>query len=244
MLFTVASRKAKRQLSASFTSDGRHIVSMGEDSTVYIWNYDKQSKLPNKCVKSVRSFEFFFSEGASIAVPWPGMCCTVMNDSDQISTQPRRILEPVTWQRTPDCFSLSSRLFPDSSSRASATWPEEKLTWQIKPQLVPGDSHEHYHFLTRNYCSLTPMEEGTWGSVIVTAGIDGAIKSFHNYGLPIRLWSKKLHSWNVNSWNNIVISTSNYFMLLTKSSPRQSKLLESDMIIVLIDNGFIGRLFF
>lgn len=48
------------------------------------------------------------------------------------------------------------------SSRVTATWPEEKLT----PSSSVG---------------------GAWRLVIVTASLDGVIRTFHNYGLPHKL---------------------------------------------------------
>ncbi|WOK97335.1 2-deoxy-glucose resistant protein 2-like [Canna indica] len=168
-------RKNKCQLSASFTSDGRHIISMGEDSNVHIWNFDKSGELQRRGVKSVRSSEFFFSKGALIAVPWPGMMGreTAMSNSIHNSSQPNR--EPVTWLMNPDCFSLGKQLFSDCSSRLSATWPEEKLSLPSMKQLHPED------------CWSFVPAAGMWSSVIVTAGNDGTIRCFHNYGFPIRL---------------------------------------------------------
>ena len=46
------------------------------------------------------------------------------------------------------------------SSRVTATWPEEKLTSSVG---------------------------GAWRLVIVTASLDGVIRTFHNYGLPRNL---------------------------------------------------------
>ncbi|CAL9767773.1 unnamed protein product [Musa acuminata subsp. burmannicoides] len=183
-------RKAKNQLYASFSSDGRHVVSVGEDSNVYIWSYDVSGNLPCRGAKLIRSSEFFFSKGASIAVPWPGMGCNyreaIVNNSNHISSQPQKISEQVCRLKNPDCLSLGAWPFSDGSSRVSATWPEEKLSLQTKPRLLPEDCHQQYHHLHHDYWSLTSMAS-TWNSVIVTAGDDGAIRSFHNFGLPIRL---------------------------------------------------------
>lgn len=186
----VGHRKAKNQLYASFSSDGRHVVSVGEDSNVYIWSYDVSGNLPCRGAKLIRSSEFFFSKGASIAVPWPGMGCNyreaIVNNSNHISCQPQKISEQVFRLKNPDCLSLGAWPFSDGSSRVSATWPEEKLSLQTKPRLVPEDCHQQYHHLHHDYWSLASMAS-TWNSVIVTAGDDGAIRSFHNFGLPIRL---------------------------------------------------------
>ncbi|ONK57530.1 uncharacterized protein A4U43_C09F1440 [Asparagus officinalis] len=185
-------RKSKSQLSASFTSDGRYIVSVGEDSNVYIWNYDlsgrqQSSKVTKslKSLKSIRSCELFSSEGLSLAVPWPGIN---HRDSDSnnhhlhLPSQPAKILEPSTWLWDSDFCSLGAWLFADGISKGSATWPEEKLVASHRNSLEVRDHHHMHH----RYQHLTHLS-ATWSLVIVTASCDGTIRSFHNYGLPVRL---------------------------------------------------------
>ncbi|CAL9058749.1 unnamed protein product [Musa banksii] len=164
-------RKAKSQLSASFSSDGRHIISVGEDSNVYIWNYNGSGNLPCIGAKSIHSSEFFFSRGVSVAVPWPGVGYreTDVGNNTQISSLPHKILEPFPWLKNSDCFSLGTWLFSDGSSKMSATWPEEKLPSQTKPQIQPDHSCERSSHLHHDYWSLAHMA-GTWNLVIVTAG--------------------------------------------------------------------------
>ncbi|KAI3451503.1 hypothetical protein Pfo_008168 [Paulownia fortunei] len=62
--------KSGCQMSASFTSSGKHIVSVGEDSRIYLWNYDDLCIQTSKQAKSTRSCENFFSEGVSVALTW------------------------------------------------------------------------------------------------------------------------------------------------------------------------------
>lgn len=174
-------RKSGNQMSASFTSDGKRIISVGEDSRVYIWNYEGQNFPSSKQAKSIRSCEHFFSEGASVAVPWSGM------DSEQKhfyegsinhSNQQMWHVEATTpWPKDTDRFSLGNWFFADGLSRASATWPEEKLPFWAIP--VAEDDHHCQH----RHTSLS----ATWGLVIVTAGWDGVIRCFHNYGSPNRI---------------------------------------------------------
>ncbi|KAL0862411.1 hypothetical protein Bca101_041529 [Brassica carinata] len=57
---------------ASFTLDGKHIVSTTEDSGIHVWN---NSELPSKKPSSrkpkrIRSYESFISQNASVAIPW------------------------------------------------------------------------------------------------------------------------------------------------------------------------------
>ncbi|KAK9271573.1 hypothetical protein L1049_001934 [Liquidambar formosana] len=169
-------RKSGSQMSASFTSAGRHIISVGEDSRVYVWNYGGGSCFPSsKETKSVRSCEHFFFEGVSVAIPWSGM------ETEQ-KIFPNQ-LEAATRIRESERFSLGSWFSMDGSCRGSATWPEEKLpTWD-----VPFEEHDHHQpqHLSNNHKHAALSE--TWGLVIVTASWDGTIRTFHNYGLPVRL---------------------------------------------------------
>ncbi|KAK8951437.1 hypothetical protein KSP39_PZI003599 [Platanthera zijinensis] len=180
-------RKTRSHLSASFTSDGRHIVSVGADSNVYVWNCDLSSKPSSKAAKSIRSCELFFSKGVSVAVPWPKMerkeapCSAGLH----LTSQPLKILEPSTWLWDSECFYLGTWLFADGVSRVG---PEEKFSAStqislnsdnLNPGKPKGEMFYHYRQLT----SLAAI----WSLVILTASSDGCIRSFHNYGLPTLL---------------------------------------------------------
>lgn len=78
----------------------------------------------------------------------------------------------------------------DVSFRGSVTWPEEMLLPDDPPiaendehLCTSNDDHLHQHNKNLNYRALSPA----WGLVIVTAGWDGKIRTFHNYGLPVRV---------------------------------------------------------
>ncbi|KAI0507738.1 hypothetical protein KFK09_013866 [Dendrobium nobile] len=180
-------RQTKSHLSASFTSDGRYIVSVGEDSNVYVWNCDLLSKPSSKEAKSIRSFELFFSEGVSVAVPWPKMehrtaPCT---NGLLLPSPPLKILEPSTWLWDSDCLYLGSWLFSEGVSRVG---PEEKLP--KSPQTLSNSDNlnnvKAKNEIVYRYPQLTSLA-AIWSLVIVTASTDGRIRSFHNYGLPVLL---------------------------------------------------------
>lgn len=124
--------------------------------------------------KTIRSFECF-SGDASIAVPWFGL--NVGNTDDGRRDQTNRLPFSST------CFSLSQDLFLESFPRGSATWPEEKLPKSSSPKLSSSMHKSQYKFLKSSFQSSSNSH--AWGMVIVTAGWDGRIRSFHNYGLPI-----------------------------------------------------------
>ncbi|XP_052187877.1 uncharacterized protein LOC127798384 [Diospyros lotus] len=162
-------RNTGNQLSAFFTSNGKHIVSTCKDSNVYIWNCINHEQPFLSRPKILRSWERFFAD-ASIAIPWPGLNETSPNELPSSSS--------------PACFSLSQEFILESFPKGSATWPEEEL---LGPTARAGPSamhKSHYKFLRA--CQSTSSSHA-WNLVIVTAGRDGRIRSFHNYGLPVAL---------------------------------------------------------
>ena len=178
-------------MSASFTSTGRHIVSVGEDSRVYVWNYDGFCSQSSKQMKSVQSCEHFFFEGVSVAIPWSGTGAEekgLGSDSLRRSLPTQDHLEAASWIRDSERFSLGNWFSMDGSCRGGATWPEEKLPLWGAPE---HDHHHHDHQQqqqhndVQNHNHLALSE--AWGLVIATAGWDGTIRTFHNYGLPVRL---------------------------------------------------------
>lgn len=183
--------KSGSQMSASFTSKGRHIISVGEDCRVYVWNYDGLCTPWSKHTKSVRSCEYFFSEGVSVAVPWSGPGTELRGLSSRSLRSYVQTEGDASWMRDSDRFSLGSWFFMDGRCRGgSATWPEEKLPpWDV-PVLDDEYQNQQTEDLHQQHCVNTNDQislPDAWGLVIVTAGWDGKIKTFHNYGLPIKL---------------------------------------------------------
>ena len=188
---TTGLRKSGSQMSASFTSTGRHIVSVGEDCRVYVWNYDGfSSQSSSKQMKTVHSCEhFFFEEGVSVAVPWSDTGAEkkgLGSSSGSLRPGSPDHLEAASWIRDSDRFSLGNWFSMDGSCRGGgATWPEEKLPiWGSSPE--HDHDHQQQQQQQQNHNQQLPLSEA-WGLVIATAGWDGTIRTFLNYGLPVRL---------------------------------------------------------
>ncbi|XP_073016842.1 uncharacterized protein [Primulina eburnea] len=173
-------RNAVNQISASFTSDGKHIVSASEDSNVYIWNYTCPGTSTFSQSKSVRSFESFPSD-ASVVIPWSGL--KIRNSESELKSRKHNtpinslLFSPSTY------LSSGQEFFLESNLKGSATWPEEKL-----PTTIPGSASSSMcksrYKLLKTSCQSSSTSHA-WGLVLVTASWNGKIKSFHNYGLPI-----------------------------------------------------------
>ncbi|XP_065858511.1 uncharacterized protein [Euphorbia lathyris] len=174
------------QMCASFTSDGKHVISTNEDSNVYIWNYTSQEK--NQRTKSIQSYESFTSQNASMAISWRG----IENESTESSKNSRdhqKLLEELddeTIQSSQDCFSHTRAFLWDSLTRGSATWPEEKLPDVPPIATSPNRFKSEFKFL-KSACNSMFSSPHLWGLVVVTAGWDGRIRTYLNYGLPLRL---------------------------------------------------------
>ncbi|XP_022757572.1 WD repeat-containing protein 44-like isoform X2 [Durio zibethinus] len=137
-------RNAGSQISASFTSDGMRIVSASEDSNVYVWNYVRQDG-PVPQPKNNWSCERFFSNNASVAIPWCGMNSRnpIFSKMSETSSSPK--VSYSTWRcgvlqselgessqhqlpfSSSERFSLGHEFFSESLPKGTATWPEEKL---------------------------------------------------------------------------------------------------------------------
>ncbi|KAL6005637.1 hypothetical protein ACLOJK_006207 [Asimina triloba] len=189
------------QASASFTSDGRHIIFASEDSNVYMWNYNAPDGPLLHRPKNIRSFERFFSNSVSVAIPWSGMKSGnsvssgtphdrqlrqfSTGSSDDGSHGGTELLYSTMSFPSPDRFMLGHGFFLEILPKGSATWPEETLPSSGSVTMSSSMGKSQYKFLKLS-CQNTASSPHAWGSVIVTAGWDGRIRSFHNYGLPAR----------------------------------------------------------
>ncbi|KAL5738638.1 hypothetical protein ACOSP7_031399 [Xanthoceras sorbifolium] len=175
-------RSAGNQLSACLTSDGKHIVSTCEDSNVYLWNcIGQENSAPPHQAKKIKSWERF-ATNASVAIPWSGL--KFGNSENQLNFHASDDESPEMQSLfSPASFSLSQEYFLESFPKGSATWPEEKLpTLSSTPSASP--MHKSQFKFLKSSCQNTSNSHA-WGLVIVTAGWDGRIRSFHNYGLPV-----------------------------------------------------------
>lgn len=180
--FTLGQRNGGNQLCASFTADGKHIVSACDDSNIYVWNCDNKKDASIYYQKTDRSFECFSSD-ASVVLPWSGLKANTSsgNGWNFVNGLPNSL--PFS---SPSYFSLGQEFFLESIPKGSATWPEEKLpTSSPSHGLASPLCKSQYKFFKSSCQSSAGCH--AWGLVFITAGWDGHIRSFLNYGLPVTL---------------------------------------------------------
>ncbi|KAI4322913.1 hypothetical protein L6164_022563 [Bauhinia variegata] len=197
-------RNPNSQISASLTTNGKYIVSASEDSHVYIWKNEADCR-PNrsKGVTVTQSYEYFHCKDVSVAIPWPGMGDTWGthdtlsgeqtgddNNLDEISSAnhpPTPVEENFGTDgsrsasgcnNSPLHATIASTTNSYFFDRISATWPEEKLLVAARNR-SPRVSMDISSGLSQNMSA--------WGMVIVTAGLRGEIRTFQNFGLPLRI---------------------------------------------------------
>ncbi|XWS27978.1 hypothetical protein CRYUN_Cryun25bG0026700 [Craigia yunnanensis] len=197
-------RNTNSQISAAFTANGKYVASSSEDSYVYVWKHEAESRPSrNKGVTMTRSYEHFHCKDVSVAIPWPGMGDawglrdTQLNDQncfddniDEVSTanHPPTPVEEYSGNEgslsASGCTNSPLHGFISSATnsyffdRISATWPEEKLLLATRTR-SPKTSVD--------FSSGVNPNMPAWGMVIVTAGLQGEIRTFQNFGLPIRI---------------------------------------------------------
>ncbi|KAK8603016.1 hypothetical protein V6N13_085215 [Hibiscus sabdariffa] len=186
-------RNTNSQISASVTANGKYVVSASEDSYVYVWKQEAESRPSrNKGVTVTCSYEHFHCKDVSVAIPWPGMDDTwglrdsQLNDQnsfddhiDEVSTanHPPTPVEEYSGNEgsLSACGCTNSPLHGTISSatngyffdRISATWPEEKLlATQTKSPKITVD-----------FSPGVNPNISAWGMVIVTAGL----REFHSF---------------------------------------------------------------
>ncbi|XP_042494524.1 uncharacterized protein LOC122073899 [Macadamia integrifolia] len=196
-------RNTSSQISASLTANGKYVVCASEDSHVYVWKHEGDSRPSrSKGVTATRSYEHFHCQDVSVAIPWPGIGCI-----GEIQDSFRRELNGLSSCR--DSFSSANCLSfpveeagdegspatygcpnspldgPISSSnnsffadKISATWPEEKLLAATRNQSPCGSMDLSKGVL---------QGRSAWGMAIVTAGLRGELRTFQNFGLPVRI---------------------------------------------------------
>ncbi|KAJ0044559.1 hypothetical protein Pint_04478 [Pistacia integerrima] len=197
-------RNTSSQICASLTANGRYVVAASEDSYVYVWKHEAESRPSrSKGVTVTHSYEHFHCQDVSVAVPWPGMGdiwglqdtysgdqTGVDNNLDEFSmaNHPPTPVEETSGNEgsrsaygctnSPLNGTISSATNSYFFDRISATWPEEKLYMAARNR-SPRTSVDFANGLSSNMSA--------WGMVIVTAGLRGEIRTFQNFGLPVRI---------------------------------------------------------
>ncbi|KAM7526335.1 hypothetical protein LguiA_016237 [Lonicera macranthoides] len=89
-------RNINSQIAASFTPNGKYVISASEDSHVYMWKRDEPRNVgvgkPKTVTTSTHAHEQFLCKEVSVAIPWPG---SIKNIPPIVEVNKRHSKKPV-----------------------------------------------------------------------------------------------------------------------------------------------------
>nr|XP_034920496.1 WD repeat-containing protein 44-like isoform X2 [Populus alba] len=151
-------RNISSQISASFSSDGKYVVSASEDSHVYVWKREEPRPRggtgKGKSVINTRSHESFQCRDVSVAIPWNG---TVKGDPPPLQLHSKR---------------QSKRSSAPSQPPSAATSPTEEDAANSKRQLPPlprKNSMDRSHTPPEEYLSLISHSDSGLGELFASS---------------------------------------------------------------------------
>ncbi|XP_047081870.1 WD repeat-containing protein 44-like [Lolium rigidum] len=178
-------RNTSSQISACSAANGRYIISASEDSNVYIWRYSDDSKPSRKknIISVTNTHERFHCESVTVAVAWPCTSARMtwransskQDDLDCVSSNGHILDSGPAKEDGISAVQQQSNNSNHNGDRAYATWPEELMT---KTKQSPKSNTSLPDEVDQ------ALSESAWGLVIVTAGRDGRIRTFQNFGFP------------------------------------------------------------
>lgn len=124
-------RNANSQIAASFSPNGRYIVSASEDSQVYIWKHQEHRSAGNgkgRTVRVTQSHENFQCKDVSIAIPWP---YTIRGDPPPVQHSKwysKRAQAPSSGVDDTTAYANSRRLLPPIPKKSNNHATESALT--------------------------------------------------------------------------------------------------------------------
>ncbi|XAR68366.1 hypothetical protein NMG60_11003466 [Bertholletia excelsa] len=186
-------RNTNSQISASLTANGKYMLCASEDSHIYVWKNEGDSHpTRSKAVTVTQSYEHFHCQDVSVALAWPGTCdswgfhdntcsgnlnqlCDKLDEASTANHPPTPVEEIPGSPLHGIISSATNGYFFD---RISATYPEENLVLATKI-CSPRVSLDFTDGVNRS--------RSAWGMVIVAATLGGQIRTYQNFGLPIRI---------------------------------------------------------
>ncbi|KAJ4746909.1 Transducin/WD40 repeat-like superfamily protein [Rhynchospora pubera] len=162
-------RNTSSQITACISTNGKYVVSASEDSHVYVWRYDDDSepgRTKGNVVTSTQSYEYFCCQDVTVAVVWPSPSTVGPTlSADQNGIKPN-----------------------GENNRATATWPEEIVNSRKGSPRNNSNANVIINSTVDIFNSGIPAQtRSAWGMVIVTAGRGGEIRTFQNFGFPVRV---------------------------------------------------------
>ncbi|RAL52375.1 hypothetical protein DM860_007232 [Cuscuta australis] len=208
-------RNTSSQISASYSPDGRYVISPSEDSQVYIWRREESNNKSGAGGKgkrlTIHAHEHFPCKDVSVAIPWPGTMNyeppVVQLHSKRHSKRflpppsPLQYGSPSNWAfigspSNEDEGLVSKRHLPPLPKRNDNNASHHESNNHIDAEFSGMDDHYSIGSPSPFWSSRldggahhggnTTIQAMAWGLVIVTASLGGQIRVYQNFGLPVK----------------------------------------------------------
>ncbi|KAI3441549.1 WD_REPEATS_REGION domain-containing protein, partial [Psidium guajava] len=195
-------RNTNSQISALLTANGKYIVSASENSYVYVWKHEADSRTSkSKGITVTRSYEHFHCQDVSVAIPWPGMgdawglshTWSLEQDMPLINTarastvnHPPTPVEEIRGNEAsnsaPGC---GNSALHGTLSSATNNYFLHRLSGSCSGERLTLGTRSHSRHVSMDFSNGMNESLSAWGLVIVTASLRGELRTFQNFGFPL-----------------------------------------------------------
>ncbi|XP_060174500.1 uncharacterized protein LOC132605333 [Lycium barbarum] len=198
-------RNTSSQISASFSQDGKYIISASEDSQVYIWKREepKPTSGKSRSVVNVQAYEHFPCKDVSVAIPWPGSIKNQPPLADQINSKRDSKCSP------PPHPTNGSPTKEDNSAGANS-----KRNLPPLPAKKNGAEEKIQTCQEEDLAQDSPTDPGVGAS----ESFSSSSPSIRDGDSPSMSSSSRFDGSNNNQGNNIIQSTAWGMVIVTASS--------------------------
>ncbi|CAM8891199.1 unnamed protein product [Rhodiola kirilowii] len=190
-------RNTNSQISASITMNGKYIVAASEDSNVYMWRHEADSRpRRSKTVTVTQAYENFHCQDVSVAIPWPGSddswCFNDVQDQNELNAQIDKVrfahnLPTALNRRTDDEPTTSSSGHTGKTFGLTSSSPRHRISEAVNDVKLTSPVPSRSPRLGRDLYNAMFQEYSAWGMVIITGNMRGELRTFQNFGLPVRI---------------------------------------------------------
>lgn len=195
-------RNTNSQISAFLTANGKYVVSASEDSYVYVWRHEADSRpSKSKGITVTQSHEHFHCQDVSVAIPWPGMGdawglshtwsleqdmpLTNTAEASTVNHPPTPAEEICGDEASNSASGCSNSSLHGTLSSATNNYFLHRMSSSCSGERLPLAARSHSPHVSMDFSNGMNESTSAWGLVIVTASLRGELRTFQNFGFPL-----------------------------------------------------------
>lgn len=195
-------RNTNSQISAFLTAKGKYVVSASEDSYVYVWRHEADSRpSKSKGITVTQSHEHFHCQDVSVAIPWPGMGdawglshtwsleqdmpLTNTAEASTVNHPPTPAEEICGDEASNSASGCSNSSLHGTLSSATNNYFLHRMSSSCSAERLALAARSHSPHVSMDFSNGMNESMSAWGLVIVTASLRGELRTFQNFGFPL-----------------------------------------------------------